>query len=83
MTAVLWITIKKKAGLRAYLPGIAVFGSFLFSIIWEAKTRYIFPAFVMIIVCAAIAIPPVLSFIREKITVLTDKSAKRNRSVER
>ena len=83
MTAVLWITIKKKAGLRAYLPGIAVFGSFLFSIIWEAKTRYIFPAFVMIIVCAAIAIPPVLSFIREMITVLTDKSAKRNRSVER
>ena len=69
ITAVLWIKRKKESTLGAYLPGIAIFGSFLFSIIWEAKTRYIMPTFVMIIVCFAIALPVVQEALTERETV--------------
>ena len=66
MAAVLWLTRKNVTSLKPYLPGISIFGSFLFSIIWEAKTRYIMPAFVMIIVCAAIALPLLQNMAKEK-----------------
>lgn len=36
-----------------YLPGLILIGGFLFSVIWEAKSRYVFPFFVMAIPCAA------------------------------
>ena len=68
MAAVLWITRKKKGNLSAYLPGIAIFGSFLFSLIWEAKTRYILPPFVMIVVCAAVAIPVVQEHFKDNVS---------------
>ena len=38
-----------KTGLEQYVGLITVFGGFIFSMIWEAKTRYIFPYFVMMI----------------------------------
>ncbi|MCQ2519291.1 MAG: acyltransferase [Lachnospiraceae bacterium] len=36
---------KQEEPLLSYLSLIYVFGSFLFSIIWEAKPRYVFPAY--------------------------------------
>ncbi len=53
----LWITRKKKFELKRYVPLIAVFGSFLFSLMWETKTRYQMPAFIMLVVSAAAIIP--------------------------
>lgn len=41
----LWLLLRwnKPLPIEKYLLLIAVFGGFLFSILWEAKTRYIFP----------------------------------------
>ena len=46
--------LKKDYGLEFYVGLITVFGGFLFSIIWEAKTRYIFPYLIMMLPYAAI-----------------------------
>lgn len=40
---------KDKLPIETYVLLIAVFGGFLFSIIWEAKTRYIFPYLLLMI----------------------------------
>ncbi len=47
----LFLSVKKKENecLKLYAPMIVVFGNYLFSIIWEAKTRYVFPAYLMLI----------------------------------
>lgn len=37
----------------AYLPGLVAIGGFLFSAIWEAKSRYILPYIVILIPCFA------------------------------
>lgn len=36
-----------------YLPGLILIGGFLFSVIWEAKSRYIYPYLVMALPCVA------------------------------
>lgn len=41
--------IRKPTDITWYLLLIAAFGGFLFSLIWEAKTRYVFPYFLMLI----------------------------------
>lgn len=46
--------LKKDYGLEFYVGLITVFGGFLFSILWEAKTRYIFPYLIMMLPYAAI-----------------------------
>ena len=38
------------------LPAITILGGFLFSIIWEAKSRYVLPYYVLMIVYAAYGI---------------------------
>ena len=38
---------------RDYLIGLILIGEFFFSILWEAKSRYVFPYMVIIIPCAA------------------------------
>ena len=43
---------RTKEGIEDYVLLICVFGGFLFSIMWEAKTRYIFPYFMVMIPCA-------------------------------
>lgn len=40
---------KEEMSIERYVLLIAVFGGFLFSIIWEAKTRYIFPYLLMML----------------------------------
>ncbi len=46
----IWVQIEKYALL------IGIFGGFLFSMIWEAKTRYVLPYFLMMLPYAAIGI---------------------------
>lgn len=43
---------KKEIPTAMWLPWIAVFGGFLFSILWEAKSRYVFPYCVFMILYA-------------------------------
>ena len=47
----LWLLThwREKMPIEKYVLLIAVFGGFLFSIIWEAKTRYIFPYLLLMI----------------------------------
>jgi len=44
-----YLLINKEYNIENYTLLIGVFGGFLFSIIWEAKTRYIFPYLLMMI----------------------------------
>ena len=44
---------KKREGLEKWLISVIFFGGFLFSIMWEAKSRYVFPYFVLLIPYAA------------------------------
>lgn len=41
--------VKSHAGLDKYIIAVAVYGGFLFSVLWEAKARYVLPYFVMLI----------------------------------
>ncbi len=51
MLGTLWWK-KKEVPTALWLPWIAVFGGFLFSILWEAKSRYMFPYCVFMILYA-------------------------------
>lgn len=44
---------KEMACPQDYLIGLILIGEFFFSILWEAKSRYVFPYMVIIIPCAA------------------------------
>lgn len=54
---VLVLANRKKISWETLLPLIAVFGYFLFSIIWEAKSRYIMLVFPLLLPFAAYCIP--------------------------
>lgn len=47
------IIMRGKADVRQLLPGVALLGGFFFSLIWEAKSRYVYPYMVMILPCVA------------------------------
>lgn len=47
---------KRWTGIENYVLLIGVYGGFLFSMLWEAKPRYVFPYFIMMIPCAAVGI---------------------------
>ena len=66
-----WLIAKRKETVRIekYTFLIAVFGGFWFSLIWEAKTRYILPYFIMMI--------PYLAMGISEITLLPGKWAKK------
>lgn len=56
---VLWWVIKKtktEGKMDVFSPLVMVVGGFLFTIIWEAKTRYILPYFVLLIPYFAVSI---------------------------
>ncbi len=58
-SGVLWMLFmvrKEWCKIEKYVFLICIVGGFLFSIIWEAKTRYVFPYFIMMIPYAAIGI---------------------------
>ena len=52
---------RRRLPLESYLLLIAVFGGFLFSVLWEAKARYVFPYFLMMTPYAAIGISALLA----------------------
>lgn len=53
--------------IERYVLLIAVFGGFLFSLIWEAKTRYVFPYLLLALPYAALGIDEVAALLREKL----------------
>lgn len=59
-----WMCIDKYALL------IAVFGGFLFSLIWEAKTRYIFPYLLMMLPYMAAGVNEIVKLLESKIPFL-------------
>lgn len=53
--------LRKRLALEKDLLLIAVFGGFLFSVLWEAKARYVFPYFLIMIPYAAVGISAMLT----------------------
>lgn len=53
-----WIlgTFRKKKNVEPYVVLIAVFGGFLFSLMWEAKPRYVFPYLLMLLPYGAMGV---------------------------
>lgn len=47
---------RKQQGIEVHILMVGIFGGFLFSMLWEAKTRYVFPYFVMMLPYAALGI---------------------------
>lgn len=73
--SILFLLISKRKEwqeIEKYVLLIAVFGGFLFSLIWEAKTRYVFPYLLM-------ELPYVALGINEMVIRLHNKVAKRRR----
>ena len=64
----LWLIVcfKHTGTLENYMIPITAFGGMLFSILWEAKTRYMFPYYLMIIVLAAVGMAHFAEFIKTK-----------------
>lgn len=58
--------LKKRVSLEQDLLLIAVFGGFLFSVLWEAKARYVFPYFLLMIPCAAVGISTLITGFRQR-----------------
>lgn len=57
---------KENYDVSFYILLIAVFGGFLFSLLWEAKSRYIFPYFMFMIPYAAIGLDRVYGVIKRR-----------------
>lgn len=47
------LLFREKKNIALYLPALLLLGEFFFSMIWEAKSRYIYPYIVMAMPCAA------------------------------
>ena len=58
---------KKEQQIEHYVLLIGVFGGFLFSAMWEAKARYVFPYLMMMISYAAAGITVCVSWISNRI----------------
>lgn len=65
--------------IEKYILLIAIFGGFLFSLIWEAKARYAFPYFLIALPCAALGINDLCDGLRR---VLPTKENKKNEGNE-
>lgn len=48
------LCVKKDSNLLQHLLAVTVIGGFLFSVLWEAKTRYVFPYYMMMFPLAAL-----------------------------
>lgn len=56
--------LKKRLPLENYLPLVAVLGGFLFSVLWEAKARYIFPYYLLMLPCTAAGVAAAAALFR-------------------
>lgn len=63
-----YAAVKRKRGdsIEKYTLLIAVFGGFLFSMMWEAKTRYVFPYLIMQLPYMAMGVNEVLLIIKTR-----------------
>lgn len=59
------LTFKKWDKIEPFVLMIGIFGGFLFTIIWEAKTRYVFPYFIMMLPYAAVGLQQVINKLEE------------------
>jgi hypothetical protein len=66
---------KKWIKIENYVLLIGVYGGFLFSLIWEAKSRYILPYFIMMIPYAAIGITELTGKISSEIIRFSIRSS--------
>ncbi|MCM1064424.1 MAG: hypothetical protein NC420_08125 [Eubacterium sp.] len=48
------MAVKEKRGILRQIVAVAVIGGFCFSLLWEAKTRYILPYYLFMFPCAAV-----------------------------
>lgn len=48
------LAVKREKGILRQLAAVAVIGGFCFSLLWEAKTRYILPYYLFMFPCAAV-----------------------------
>ncbi len=58
---------KKWLNIENHVLLIAVFGGFLFSLIWEAKARYVMPYFIMMIPYGVIGLFEIVNLIEDKL----------------
>ena len=58
--------LKKRLPLENCLLLVAVLGGFLFSVLWEAKARYIFPYFILMLPCTAAGIAAAAAAFRRR-----------------
>lgn len=63
----LLVSWKDWKGIERYVLLIAVFGGFLFSLLWEAKTRYVFPYLLMELPYAAMGINEVIIRLNQRL----------------
>ncbi len=56
---------KSDEGIEGYTLLIGVFGGFLFSLMWEAKTRYVFPYFLMMLPYAALGLRALTGWMKD------------------
>jgi len=68
--------IRTKIGMEKLVGMIVVFGGFIFSIIWEAKTRYVFPYVLVLIPYSMVGMEKLLKYLFNKI-----KMVKNNESI--
>ena len=68
-TGFIWIIQKfRKPGILVeYFIPMAIFGGFLFSILWEGKSRYVFPYYLMIMVLSSVGASYIFTFIKRKL----------------
>lgn len=68
--SILFLLIRKRKRwehIEKYVLLIAVFGGFLFSLMWEAKTRYVFPYLIMELPYIALGIKELVDWLHGKI----------------
>ncbi len=65
---------KRFVHIETYVLLIAVFGGFLFSLMWEAKTRYVLPYLFMQIPYMAMGVGEIIGFMEKRIWKTKDKT---------
>lgn len=63
---------------KQYLLGLILMGGFFFSLIWETKSRYIYPYSVFAILCATMSMVYSYDRMRERLCRLVDKINKKS-----
>lgn len=68
----IWLMVGKRE-IICFLPGLILIGEFLFSAIWEAKSRYVYPYMLFAIPCVALMLNESYTFLKGTITKMANK----------